>query len=688
MIIHLEEGGLFLDIAVEDGRPARLLHFSDRPMNELPTGEAGDHGYLVEVHLAGENLDAHHAQKHSGSGLGPRLSYQSHHIEHNRFGRQLQIEQVWQGIHVVSKLQFFTGLPCVRCRTLLSNHSDQTIVLEYVTSFCQYQLPMGEWENNTEILIPHNSWTIECNWKRYDIRDLGLFSGGSFTLKRIGCQNTGSWSTVEYLPMGMVKNTAEGRMQFWQIEHNGSWVWEMGDQDRQLYLQLMGPTSEQSGFYKQIVPGETFESVPAAVGVVTGDVEEAIDFLTRYRRIIRRRDDDNTWLPVIYNDFIALGSSPTADKEYPLIDAAAQLGCEIYCIDAGWYDTGDWWDRVGEWEECRERFPEGLRAVTERIEERGMIPGIWLEPEVMGIACPSAASLPDDWFFFRYGKRVIDHGRYLLDFRNKEVREYITAVLERLIQDYHIGYFKLDYNVTTGIGTDRNADSLGAGLLEHNRAVIAWAEELFQRHPELIVETCASGGCRMDYAMLSVYSMQSVSDQSDYRKVARISALCASAITPEQAGIWAAPKETDDPEQTAFHMINTLLCRIHQSGHIENLSARCYGLLQEGIQLYKKKIRTDLPYSCPIWPLGWPDDRSESYVYGWTNPHSGRGYLAVWRLTGSGTVEIPLTSYAIDRVEPVYPLSLKTDAVFKDGTLRVCFDQNYSARLFELHQAE
>ena len=76
----------------------------------------------------------------------------------------------------------------------------------------------------------------------------------------------------------------------------------------------------------------------------------------------------------------------------------------------------------------------------------------------------------------------------------------------------------------------------------------------------------------MDYGMLSIYSMQSVSDQSDYRKVARIISMSATAITPEQAGIWSAPKDPENKEAAAFHMINTLLARIHQSGRIDELS--------------------------------------------------------------------------------------------------------------------
>ena len=61
------------------------------------------------------------------------------------------------------------------------------------------------------------------------------------------------------------------------------------------------------------------------------------------------------------------------------------MGCEYYVIDAGWYAPGEWWDSVGEWQQCYERFPNGIEEVTNYIREKGMVPGVWLELEVMGI---------------------------------------------------------------------------------------------------------------------------------------------------------------------------------------------------------------------------------------------------------------------------------------------------------------
>ena len=86
---------------------------------------------------------------------------------------------------------------------------------------------------------------------------------------------------------------------FWQIEHNGSWHYEIGDQNMHFYLCVSGPTEVQSHWFKNLAPNETFASVPVAVGVSKDSFEEAVGELTKYRRMMRRANQDDENLPVI-----------------------------------------------------------------------------------------------------------------------------------------------------------------------------------------------------------------------------------------------------------------------------------------------------------------------------------------------------------------------------------------------------
>jgi alpha-galactosidase len=315
-----------------------------------------------------------------------------------------------------------------------------------------------------------------------------------------------------------------------------------------------------------------------------------------------------------------------------------------------------------------------------------MIPGLWLEIEVMGINCPLARELPDDWFFLRDGKRVIDHGRYQLDFRNQEVRAHADQIVERLIREFGIGYLKMDYNINAGPGTDCASDAPGDGLLEHNRAYLDWVRGVFAAHPQLVIENCSSGGLRMDYAQLSVHSIQSVSDQTDYRLNAIIAAACASAVTPEQAAVWSYPLKDADEEQTIFNMVSALLLRVHQSGRLHEISSASLQLVKEGIALYKR-IRPDIPEGLPFWPLGLP-----RFGDGWAafGLDCGRiGYVAVWRFDGrSRNAIISLPSGARKQTfECIYPQSRPPKLAWSNGKAKITLPQEHSARLFrfEIH---
>ncbi|MGV2794640.1 alpha-galactosidase, partial [Clostridium perfringens] len=168
---------------------------------------------------------------------------------------------------------------------------------------------------------------------------------------------------------------------------------------------------------------------------------------------------------------------------------------------------------------------------------------------------PKLKDTDDSWFFMRHGKRVKDRSRYQLDYRNPAVRAHATEVIRRLVEDYGVGYIKMDYNINAGIGTEAGADSVGDGLLQHNRAYLEWLDGIFARYPDLVIENCSSGGMRMDYAMLSRHSIQSTSDQEDYVNYAAIAAASPSALTPEQSAIWSYPLREGDDEEVVFNMV-------------------------------------------------------------------------------------------------------------------------------------
>lgn len=698
--IHINENGINLVLEIDDNNEAKLLHFSALPFNENDiTSRSGTLGFrLVEVNISGlDHPLERHGNKYIVTAPGYRLKFKDFRDTGNQLGRKLEIVTFDDetGLEVVSHFQFYNGISVARTWTTVTNNGKDDVTLEYVSSFALTGIEkegLLSQDEKMALRVCHNSWQRELQWQEYTLPQLGVELcqplKEQHSSKAIAFTNVGNWSAKEYIPMGYLENKETNSSLFWQIEHNGSWHWEISDQEGHLYLQLSGPSEIESHWSKNLRNGEAFESVPCAVGVCTNGFDNAMGELTKYRRKIRRKNRDNETLAVIFNDYMnCLWGDPTTEKEIPLIDAAAEAGCEYFCIDAGWYDKGFWWDGVGMWQESKERFPNGLKEVTDYIRSKGMIPGVWLELEVMGIKCPMVNDVCDDtWFFTRHGKRVHDRSRYQLDFRNPKVIAHANEVIDRLVSQYGVGYIKMDYNIEPGIGTEYNSDSVGDGLLGHERAYLSWLDSIFKKYPKLIIENCSSGGLRMDYALLSRYSIQSTSDQDDYKRYCTISANAPSALCPEQAAVWSYPMVSGDKEEVVFNMINAMMIRIHQSGHLVNIEPERKALVKEAIGVYKQ-MRKDIKNALPFWSLGTSEFSDEWVSLGLKTDNTA--YLSVWRRESSKDTCVLPVEFLKGRnaeISCIYPSYNEESFSFNKeaGTVSVKLSKNYSARLFKL----
>lgn len=685
MDIRFCENGIYLHIQIEGD--VRLLNLSGR--DYLPEGDTLRFR-LVEVQETGMNQDDHHGRKHTGTSPGLRFLYVSHRDYRNTYGRKLEITMRHEGLFATCHLQFFDGVSVVRSWTELSNKAEAIRRIEYVSSFALTGIDSEANPRDTDarIHLAHNTWFGECQWRSYTLSELGYYPVNDFSMKRVAASSAGTWPASEFLPMGCYER--DGYAYTWQIETSASWHFEISDIVKRLYLQLSGPSFAEHGFIKRLCEGESFVSEACAVGFTPG-FQPGIRELTKYRRLMRRENGDNAAPKVIFNDYMnCLSGDPTTEKLIPLIDAAAEAGCEYFCIDAGWYADGEWWDGVGEWIESARRFPGGIKEPIDYIRQKGMIPGLWLELEVMGINCPLAEKAKAGrWFFERDGIPVIDHGRYQLDFRNENVRAHASEVIRRLVSEYGVGYIKMDYNNNFGPGTDQDADSAAEGLLAHTRSYLDWLGGIFALYPGLIIENCGSGGMRMTYPLLFGHSIQSVTDQTDYIKMAAIACNCMTACPPEQAAIWSYPTEGGHEEETAFNMVNAILLRVHQSGRLDRISSARRKLVEEGIA-YHRSIVNELKRGLPFWPVGlaamWDDYLCVGLECG------EKLYIAVWR-TGlnadeAASAEIPLPGRGRATVKLAYPQKALCEYQFNEENrvLRLRLPPR-TARIFEAEPA-
>ena len=487
---------------------------------------------LISVRLVGEGNTADKTAKTLiGTYVSARLKYESHEIKNQPHLDSLDVHTVDSvtGIRVTAHLVIYKGVPVLRSSATIRNERENsTIIVSQLSSLTIGGLTTGskQWYQDYTLMTATNGWFREAQWREHTLSDIGIDENGICQLPdshlasqaNFGLSSRGSFSTGTYLPMGLLKRNDGTDTWLWQIEHNGSWRWEIGDFKDSIYLAAGGPTGVDHDCKQTLRFNESFTTVPVACcRVSSGGIEAAFSALTDYRRAIRNPHGDNEKLPIIFNDYMnCLMGDPDEDKIQALLDPVVRAGAEYFVIDAGWYaDDSNWWDDVGLWEPSRKRFPSGFKTLLDKIRAKGLIPGLWLEPEVVGVRSTVAKTLLDDAFFQECGQRVLERGRFQLDYRHPEVRKHMSAVIHNLVANYGAGYFKFDYNIEVIQGTDTHTTSSGMAHLEHQRAYLSWVQGLLAQYPGLVIENCSSGAQRMDYAMLSVHPLQSTSDQQD-----------------------------------------------------------------------------------------------------------------------------------------------------------------------------
>ncbi|HZW40722.1 MAG TPA: glycoside hydrolase family 36 protein, partial [Agromyces sp.] len=390
--------------------------------------------------------------------VGRSLRYVAHVDESDATRSRLRVTQrdVEHGIEATITLESPSGSGCVRAEVEVVNVGPSSTVLRSVTSWSSgfgdtpgdgveasvaasvdpiepSELADRSAFESWSIVSGTGEWLGENRWTRRGMREAGLSEiredlTGHDRRSSLGAASYGSWSTGGSLPVAGIESTLIGAAWIWQIEHNGGWRWEIGENQRGGVFSLSGPTDRDHAFTLALAPGERFSTVPVTVAFAA-TFDAALEQLTGYRRWARRPHLDNERMSVVFNDYMnTLNGDPTTERLIPLIDAAADVGAEIFCIDAGWYDdSGSWWGSVGEWQPSTVRFPAGLDEVIEHIRSRGMTPGLWLEPEVVGVRSPLVDRLPDEAFLQRSGQRVEEHERFHLDLRHPAVIEHLDA---------------------------------------------------------------------------------------------------------------------------------------------------------------------------------------------------------------------------------------------------------------------
>lgn len=264
----------------------------------------------------------------------------------------------------------------------------------------------------------------------------------------------------------------------------------------------------------RLEPGETL-STPDLYASATGAGLSALsrsfhDFLRRRPEHARLRAKPR---PVHYNTWEAVYFDHDPAVLMQMADRAAAVGAERFVLDDGWF-LGRRHDRagLGDWTVDAAVYPEGLAPLIDHVERLGMEFGLWVEPEMVSIDSDLYRAHPD-WAMATppAPPRPFRH-QLVLDFGRAAVRDHIHAQIDALLAHHRIAYLKWDMN--SDLNQPGGANGRAAADA-HVRGVYEVLDRLRAEHPQIEIESCASGGGRADYAILTRTDRIWTSDSND-----------------------------------------------------------------------------------------------------------------------------------------------------------------------------
>lgn len=272
-------------------------------------------------------------------------------------------------------------------------------------------------------------------------------------------------------------------------------------------------------FKWKLCPGKCFDS-PEVVMTYTSTGLEQLS--KNFHRFIRKHIIQDKWQnrvrPILLNNWEATYFDFDEDKIVALAKEGARLGVELFVLDDGWFGNRDSDQTgLGDWFVNTRKLPNGIKGLSEKIHDLGMQFGLWIEPEMVNNQTKLMKEHPD--FLMGDPSRKISHGRnqYVLDFSRDDVVQHIFDQLTLVLDDSHVDYIKWDMNknITEAYSRQLPDDQQGEVFHRYILGVYKLYDMLTTRYPNILIESCASGGGRFDLGMMYYAPQAWTSDNTD-----------------------------------------------------------------------------------------------------------------------------------------------------------------------------
>ena len=265
-----------------------------------------------------------------------------------------------------------------------------------------------------------------------------------------------------------------------------------------------------ANFSWELAPGGRFETPEAVMAWSDAGFGGITDCFGRYvNEALIPPYWKNRPRPIVYNSWEGCMFDFTEAKLLRLGKIAKQLGCELFVLDDGWFGTRDSdTSSLGDYSVNVKKLPNGLKGLGEKLNAIGLQFGLWFEPESVSPDSELYRSHPDWALHDDLGREdLLGRHQLLLDLTKPEVRDYIVRSVGGILDSAPISYVKWDMN--------RHSCALGAKQHALVLGLYDVLRRIFEPRPEILLESCSSGGNRFDCGMLYFSPQIWCSDDTD-----------------------------------------------------------------------------------------------------------------------------------------------------------------------------
>lgn len=407
--------------------------------------------------------------------------------------------------HLVLSYTIYEDYPVI-CRNTCFTHFGQTeIMLESAMSM-NVDLPDKEYE----MLLLTGAWGRERNIKKRYLEH-GIQAIDSMR----GC------SSSNFNPfIALKRKTADefqGEVLGFSFVYSGNFLAQVEVDTYDVTRIMLG--LHPHGFSWLLKKGESFQT-PEVVMVYSKQGVNGMSqtFHNLYQtRLVRGKYRDQV-RPILLNSWEGTYFNFNEQKIVAMASLAKKLGIELFVLDDGWFaNRNSDHAGLGDWYPNLEKLPTGISGLSKKITSLGLQFGLWIEPEMVNKDSNLYRTHPT--WLLATPERSMSHGRnqYVLDFSNPQVVDYIYKSLEKILKESKITYLKWDMNrcISEAYSSILNPKEQGKVMHQYMLGVYDLYNRLTRQFPDILFESCASGGARFDPGMLYYAPQGWTSDDTD-----------------------------------------------------------------------------------------------------------------------------------------------------------------------------